>query len=103
MQPPPSASEQEVVRRAARLARIDVPEGELPAVAAQFGRILQAFRSLQSVDVAGVEPLTGATTLLDVVRADRVAASLGAGEALANAPQREGEFFGVPKTVGGEA
>jgi aspartyl-tRNA(Asn)/glutamyl-tRNA(Gln) amidotransferase subunit C len=107
MQPPQSGDDEEVGRRAARLARIDVPERELPAVAAQFGRILQAFRSLQSVDVAGVEPLTGATTLLDVVRADRVAASLDQGEALANAPQREGEFFGVPQTltlaVGGEA
>jgi aspartyl-tRNA(Asn)/glutamyl-tRNA(Gln) amidotransferase subunit C len=103
MQPEQSATDEEVVRRAAHLVRIDVPEGELPAVAAQFGRILQAFRALQTVDVTGVEPLTGATTLLDVVRADRVAASLSPDEALANAPQREGDFFGVPKTVGGEA
>jgi aspartyl-tRNA(Asn)/glutamyl-tRNA(Gln) amidotransferase subunit C len=101
MQPQESASDEEVVRRAAKLARIDVPESELPAVAAQFGRILKAFRVLQSVDVTGVEPLTGATTLLDVARADRVTESLSQDAVLANAPQREGEFFGVPQTLTG--
>lgn len=99
MHPAPTASDVEAVRRAAQLARIDVPEADLPAMAAQFGRVLNAFRDLQSADVTGVEPLTGATELLDVVRDDRVVRSLDREALLANAPQREGEFFGVPRTV----
>ena len=93
----------EVVRRTAQLARLDLPESELPAVAAQFARILSSFQALQSVDVTGVEPLAGATELIDIVRPDRVVPSLTQDAALANAPQRSGEFFGVPKTIGGEA
>jgi aspartyl-tRNA(Asn)/glutamyl-tRNA(Gln) amidotransferase subunit C len=101
MQAPRSASDEDDVRRVARLARIALTESELPAVAAQFGRVLRAFQSLQSVDVTGIEPLTGATGLLDVLRPDRIAPSLPQDALLANAPQREGEFFGVPQTLTG--
>jgi aspartyl-tRNA(Asn)/glutamyl-tRNA(Gln) amidotransferase subunit C len=92
----------ELVRHTAALARLEIAEVDVPRIASEFARILEAFRALQSVDVAGVEPLARATETADVVRADRARPSLPRERALANAPEHTDEFFRVPKTVGGE-
>lgn len=98
----PERAEIELVAATAALARIEIPPRELPALASEFSRILEAFRVLQGVDVEGVEPLLHATELVDVLRADRVQPSAERARVLANAPEHTDEFFRVPKTVGGD-
>jgi aspartyl-tRNA(Asn)/glutamyl-tRNA(Gln) amidotransferase subunit C len=98
----PRPDDVDLVRRTAALARLDLPSAELPAIAGEFARILEAFRSLQAVDVGGVEPLAHATAQGDVTRADRVRPSLERERALANAPAQLDGFFRVPKTVRSE-
>jgi aspartyl-tRNA(Asn)/glutamyl-tRNA(Gln) amidotransferase subunit C len=90
------------VRRVAELARLRMDESELATLGAQFTSILRHFEVLSRLNVDGVEPMTGASDLADVLREDRPTASLTPDEALANAPERVGDFYGVPKTVGGE-
>jgi len=90
------------VTRAAALARLEISATERPELARQFARILAAFESLGELDVAGVEPMTSPIEAHDIVREDRARTSAERERLLANAPQRAGEFFGVPKTVGGE-
>ena len=58
---------------------------------------------LQEVDVSDVEPTLGANEMADVLREDRVAESLPVDRILSNAPDRRGEHYGVPKTIGGDA
>jgi len=70
---------------------------------AQFERVLGAFRDLAALDLADVEPSTGATRLVDVLRADLPRPSMAVDALLANAPRREGEFYAVPKVIGEEA
>ena len=96
-------SELDTVRKTAHLARLAMGDAELAKLAGQFGRILEAFQSLTKVDVEGVEPMTWPADLADVLRDDRARPSLERDAALANAPAREGEYYSVPKTVGGEA
>jgi aspartyl-tRNA(Asn)/glutamyl-tRNA(Gln) amidotransferase subunit C len=96
-----SQSEIESVRKTAALARLSLGEAEMAALGGQFARILDAFQSLTQLDVDGVEPMTGATELRDVAREDRPRPSLARDAVLANAPARAGEFFSVPKTIGG--
>jgi aspartyl-tRNA(Asn)/glutamyl-tRNA(Gln) amidotransferase subunit C len=89
----------ELVRRAARLAHLELDprhEGEL---ARDFARTLEHFKALSEVDVEGVEPMTGPTEISNVLRADEARASLPRERLLAAAPDARDGFYGVPKTV----
>ena len=84
------------VRAVARLARLELPDADLPEVAARLNAILGYVEQLRSVDTDGVEPLAHPLPVENVFRDDEPRPSLPAGEALANAPARSGEFFAVP-------
>ena len=87
------------VRRIASLARIRVEPEQLPGLQTQLNGILGWIDQLNEVDVSGVEPLTGAASMALRLREDRVADGQMAEQVLANAPDRVGAFFGVPKVV----
>ena len=87
----------------ARLARLAIDPARSRELAQQFARILQEFKTLSTLDVEGVEPMTRPTDFTDVLRDDRERPSLAVEDALANAPARIENFFSVPKTIGGEA
>jgi aspartyl-tRNA(Asn)/glutamyl-tRNA(Gln) amidotransferase subunit C len=99
---PRAESGAEILAATARLARLDLAPGEVAALSRDLERILAAFRALEAVDVAGVEPYFAPGAPEDVLRDDTVRASLARDEVLRNAPRRSGEFIAVPKTVGGE-
>lgn len=84
------------VRKVAKLARLELPEGELAGVADRLNRILGYIDQLQQVDTAGVEPLAHPLPVQNVFRDDEPVPSLTPDEALANAPKRAGNYFGVP-------
>ena len=96
-------SDIDIVKKTAKLARLELGEAEAAKFGEQFGRILQAFQQLAKLDVSGVEPMTGATELSDVLRDDRAKPSLERERVLANGPKQDGEYYVVPKTVGGDA
>ena len=54
---------------------------------------------LKSVNTDGVEPLAHALPIHNVFRADETKPSLTADEALANAPDRRGDFYAVPAVL----
>ena len=87
------------VRRIARLARIRVDDAEVASLQAELNSILGWIEQLNAVDIDGVEPLTGAGHMAMRMRADIVADGGQAEAVLANAPDREGAFFTVPKVV----
>ena len=89
----------EAVRHAARLARLEVSAAEVERLGRDFTKILGAFAGLAALDVEGVEPSTGSAGLPTRLREDQVTASLGAEGVLANAPDPDDRFFGVPKTL----
>jgi aspartyl-tRNA(Asn)/glutamyl-tRNA(Gln) amidotransferase subunit C len=85
--------------RVARLARIRVEPGDLPALAAEFNTILGFIEQLGEVDVDGVEPMTGVTPMRLVRRPDVVTDGDRQAQILANAPDAREGFFAVPKVV----
>jgi len=87
----------------ASLARLSLPEHAVPALARDFEAILSAFHGLAELDVEGLEPLSSPTAAHDVTREDRARTGLSPDSALANAPQRVGDWFAVPKVIGGDA
>jgi len=58
------------VRRIAALARLDVSEQELPALAAELSDVLLHVRALSKVDTHGVDPVHGVGTGGMRLRAD---------------------------------
>ncbi|MAF66584.1 MAG: Asp-tRNA(Asn)/Glu-tRNA(Gln) amidotransferase GatCAB subunit C [Planctomycetes bacterium] len=94
-------TDRDLVLQTAALARLQLDEREAQHLGPQFEAILRQFRQLEGVDVGDAEPTTGATGVRDVLRADEVRPSLEPGVVLANAPHRVGDFYAVPKTVGG--
>ncbi len=87
------------VRRIASLARIRVEDDELPRLQAELNGILGWIEQLNEVDIEGVEPLTGAVHMALKMREDVVTNGGYPEKILANAPERIGDFFAVPKVV----
>jgi len=91
--------DQETARKVAHLARIRVPEDELPALAQEFNAILGFIEQLQEVDVEGVEPMVSVTPMRLKRREDVVTDGGQQAKVLANAPDAREGFFAVPKVV----
>ena len=87
------------VRRIAHLARIAVAEDEVEHLRGEINAILAFVEQLSEVDVAGVEPMTSVTPMQMRRRPDVVTAGNDPDAVLRNAPEREGNFFAVPKVI----
>lgn len=87
------------VLKVARLARIAVSDAEAEALQGELNTILGFVEQLNTVDVAGVEPMTSVAVMKMKQREDGVNDGGNAERVLANAPAREGDFFVVPKVV----
>lgn len=87
------------VRRIATLARIRVTDEEVPRLQNELNGILAWIEQLNEVDVTDVEPLTGGARMALKMREDVVTDGGYPEKILANAPDRIGEFFAVPKVV----
>ena len=87
------------VEHLARLARLDLSEAEKERIRSQLDAILTYIDKLRQLDTEGVEPTSHAIPMVNVMREDEVRPCLPAGEMLANAPEREREFFRVPKII----
>ncbi|MBI4283369.1 MAG: Asp-tRNA(Asn)/Glu-tRNA(Gln) amidotransferase subunit GatC [Chloroflexi bacterium] len=85
----------EEVLHIARLARLGLTEAEVDKLGEQLSNILENFAVLQQVDTSDVPPTAQSIALQNVVSEDEVAPSLTQSQVLANAPQKEGEFFKV--------
>lgn len=87
------------VAKIASLARIKLSEAEVAAMVPELNGILAWVEQLGEVDVSGVEPMTAVIPNALRLR-DDVVTDGGVREAvLANAPARQGGFFGVPKVI----
>jgi aspartyl-tRNA(Asn)/glutamyl-tRNA(Gln) amidotransferase subunit C len=89
-----------VVHDVAALSRLRVDPSDEGRFVAELQSILTYVEQLQALDVDGIEPTSqvgaGVTTKL---REDRVVPSDVREEALAQAPDRDGDYFRVPKVV----
>ncbi len=89
----------EQVKKVAKLARLKLSEAEIGEFTGQLGAILKYVEKMDELDTADVEPLAHCLPISNVFRDDIIKPSLGTDASLANAPQREGPFFKVPKIL----
>ena len=91
--------DEKMVQRIADLARIGLSESKLPALAKELSAILGFVEQLSEVDTDGVKPLTSAVENKIRGREDVVSDGGYADDVLANAPEKDDEYFAVPKVV----
>ncbi|HET6235996.1 MAG TPA: Asp-tRNA(Asn)/Glu-tRNA(Gln) amidotransferase subunit GatC [Acetobacteraceae bacterium] len=87
------------IRRIASLARIHVDDAEVATLQTELNSILGWIEQLNEVNVDGVEPLTGAAQMALKMREDVVTDGGYPEKVLANAPERAGNFYAVPKVL----
>jgi len=90
------------VEHVAYLARLGLTEDELARLAGQLNHILDQYAKLAELDTADIPPTAQTIELENILREDVVQPSMAPAEVLANAPEREGDFFVVPAILGGE-
>ncbi|MFO0918284.1 MAG: Asp-tRNA(Asn)/Glu-tRNA(Gln) amidotransferase subunit GatC [Planctomycetaceae bacterium] len=89
------------VAKVARLARLELTDGELDSFTGQLSSILDYVAILDELNLDGVEPMVHAVELSNVLRADELKPSLPRPAALANAPKTDGKYFLVPAIIEG--
>jgi aspartyl-tRNA(Asn)/glutamyl-tRNA(Gln) amidotransferase subunit C len=88
------------VRKVAQLARLELAEATIATYTGQLERILDYVAQLERVDTAGVPPTTRAVEVVNVTRQDLVEPTPVREQLLDLAPEREGDFFRVPRILG---
>ena len=87
------------VEALSRLARIQLTDEELARFAGQMEEILSHVEKLKAAKTDGIPPTSHVLPLSNVFREDTLQPSLPVDQALANAPEREGPYFKVPKII----
>ena len=87
------------VRRIAHLARIEITEGETERTLVQLNEIFKLIEQLQSVNTAGIEPMShplgGSQRLREDLAGDRPAREAN----MKNAPAQRDGLFLVPRVI----
>ena len=86
----------EEMKKVAKLARLEFADVDLARLQPQLSSILDYVAQLQQLNTEDVEPLAHPLPIQNAFREDTPIPSLSVDEALANAPQRIGDYFGVP-------
>ncbi len=89
----------DTVKYVAHLARIDLKPKELEKLSQQLQEILGFIDKLKRVDIKEIAPTSHILPINNVLRDDKPGESLSSDKALDNAPQRQGDFFSVPKVI----
>lgn len=93
------AVDRETVIRVARLARIQVPEGDLDTLAGELSNIIGWVEQLDEVDTDGVAPMASVADMKLRWRKDEVTDGGVRDKVIANAPDPVHGMFSVPKVI----
>lgn len=93
-----SVSKKEV-EHVAKLARLGLSETEKELFTKQLSEILDYAAILNKLDTKDVQPTAQAIPTKNVLREDRSVPCNNTTDILANAPDREGNMFRVPKIM----
>jgi aspartyl-tRNA(Asn)/glutamyl-tRNA(Gln) amidotransferase subunit C len=89
----------EQVEHVAFLARLGLSEEEKDRYQQQLSAILDHMRALNELDTSDIPPTAQVIPLRNVMREDEPGLSMSRDAVLANAPEREGDFFRVPPVL----
>jgi aspartyl-tRNA(Asn)/glutamyl-tRNA(Gln) amidotransferase subunit C len=85
----------EQVEHVAHLARLHLTSEEIERYSEQLSSVLEYAETLDDLDTTAIPPTATVLPLRAVLRADEPQPSLSPDDVLANAPNRDGQFFRV--------
>lgn len=91
----------EDVRAIADLARLELSDDDVARYQRQLSAILDYFQKLEELDTSHIDPTSSVLPLTNVMRADEAGEALPVDEAIANAPDSDGEQFRVRAVLDG--
>ena len=89
----------ETIEHVAKLARLNLTEEEKDRLTLDMADIINYVDKLNELDTTGVEPLSHALPLTNVMREDKTTPSYDREKILVNAPAIEDGCFKVPKVM----
>ena len=89
------------VAHVAHLARLEVNDAEMEKYSRELSPILDYVAKIQELETADIPATFQVLPRTNVFRQDESAESLSVEEALSNAPQREADYFKMPKILEG--
>ena len=93
------AIDKDTVKYVAHLARIELKPKELDKLSHQLQDILGLIDKLNKINIENIAPTSHILPVNNVLREDEPRGSLPIDKVLMNAPQRQGNFFVVPKVI----
>ncbi len=87
------------VRKVAKLARLELEEDMIEIYTNQLEKILDHVDQLEKIDTSNVPPTTRAVEVVNVLRDDSIEDTDIREELINLAPNRDGDFFRVPKIL----
>ncbi|MGB7086798.1 MAG: Asp-tRNA(Asn)/Glu-tRNA(Gln) amidotransferase subunit GatC [Phormidesmis sp.] len=88
------------VRKVASLARLELSEAEEQQFTGQLNNILEYVQQLDELNTQDVPPTTRAIEVSNITRPDELVIFADRETILESAPDREDDFFKVPKILG---
>jgi aspartyl-tRNA(Asn)/glutamyl-tRNA(Gln) amidotransferase subunit C len=89
----------EQVQKLSHLARLEFSESELDGMMLDLDKMLAFVDRINQLDLEGVEPLIYMNNEVDKLRPDKSKSSVTREEALKNAPDRDTDYFRVPRVL----
>ena len=88
-----------LVDRLALLSKLSFDKEEKEKLIVDLGNILNLVDKLNEVDTSGVNPLVYMNGEMNILREDVIVSEITKEEALKNAPQKDSDYFKVPKMI----
>ena len=87
------------IRHLAHLSRLEFSEEEMKDMQGDLDKILGFVAKIDELDLEGVEPLIYLSEARNVLRPDESKSLISKDEALKNAPDKDTDYFRVPKVL----
>jgi aspartyl-tRNA(Asn)/glutamyl-tRNA(Gln) amidotransferase subunit C len=87
------------LKKIAHLARLEFDEAGAEKMTKDMTQILDWVEKLNEINTDGVEPITTMSSEVNVLREDKVGQHLSHEKGLKNAPQKDSDYFRVPKVM----
>lgn len=91
--------DKETLDKIAHLSRLEINDNEVDKILQDMNRFVAFVEKLNEVDTEGVEPLTTMSHEVNSLREDEVKPHMDHAYALTNAPQKDADYFRVPKVL----
>jgi len=88
-----------MIEKISRLAYLEFGKEERNKIQRDLEQILTFVEKLNELDTGDVDPLVYLSENREVLREDKAIRTISTGEALLNAPEKNGQFFKVPKVI----